>query len=104
MTVPAPTISTSAVSMNDPNESSYSGNNIQRTSLNGVWKLDKTRGEASMRGYLEIMGELVLLNLFQVNFNFDIFDSFHYIIYCLMCCFFVLWCTAKIQLGNEAMT
>uniref|UniRef100_A0A7S0PHQ3 Cytosolic fatty-acid binding proteins domain-containing protein n=1 Tax=Leptocylindrus aporus TaxID=1398097 RepID=A0A7S0PHQ3_9STRA len=27
-----------------------------RTCLNGVWKLDKTRGEPSMRGYLEVMG------------------------------------------------
>uniref|UniRef100_A0A7S2K335 Uncharacterized protein n=1 Tax=Leptocylindrus danicus TaxID=163516 RepID=A0A7S2K335_9STRA len=27
-----------------------------RTSLNGVWRLDKSRGEPSMKGYLEVMG------------------------------------------------
>eukprot|EP00980_Cylindrotheca_fusiformis_P011163 scaffold2559_cov118-Cylindrotheca_fusiformis.AAC.6 len=32
-----------------------SGSNMIRSSLNGVWKLDKSRGAWSMRGYLETL-------------------------------------------------
>lgn len=44
-------------SNNNTNESDKNNDiSTQRKTLNGAWKLDKTRGEPSLRGFLETMG------------------------------------------------